>query len=139
MHIAFISYFPASPLLIHESYTYGSHSDRSSCFLSFSAAPIEILLIYDLYRRLVRYSRPRIQWEYNQVENDVDEKMTENCTRPTHLVAADWPNVGAENRSWQLISLGFGLTRKPEECSELLGHNTGIIFDHPRTVSLPSS
>ena len=97
MHIAFISCLLASPLLIHESYTHGSHSDRSSCFLSFSAAPIEILIIYDLYRRLVRYSRPRIQWEYDQVENDVDEKITENCTRRTRLVAADWPNVGAEN------------------------------------------
>ena len=43
MHIAFISCLLASPLLIHESYTHGSHSDRSSCFLSFSAAPIEII------------------------------------------------------------------------------------------------
>ena len=33
----------ASPLLVHGSYTHGSHSDRSSCFLSFSAAPIETI------------------------------------------------------------------------------------------------
>ena len=36
-----ISCLLASPLLFHESYTHGSHSDRLSCFLSFSAAPIE--------------------------------------------------------------------------------------------------
>ena len=41
--IPFISCLLASPLLIHESYTHGSHIDRSSCFLSFSTAPIEIL------------------------------------------------------------------------------------------------
>ena len=52
MHIAFISCLLASPLLIHESYTHGSHSDRSSCFLSFSAAPIEIIYI-DHFRFLL--------------------------------------------------------------------------------------
>ena len=44
MHIAFISCLLASPLLIHESYTHGSHSDKSSCFLSFSTALIEKVL-----------------------------------------------------------------------------------------------
>ena len=37
-----ISCLLASSLLIHGSHTHGSHSDRLSCFLSFSAAPIEI-------------------------------------------------------------------------------------------------
>ena len=31
----------ASSLLAMRSYTHGSHSDRSSCFLSFCAAPVE--------------------------------------------------------------------------------------------------
>ena len=49
---AYCSCLLASSLLIHESYTHGSHTDRSSCFLSFSAAPIEILYI-DHFRFLL--------------------------------------------------------------------------------------